>query len=67
MSNPLDPLKSATNDGDVMTKIDQAAGTYKDAAAEGTDQESKLGTASMPKAPDPSPFVLGPLTTGGGR
>lgn len=50
---------------DVAEVYDSQHGKYKDAAAESTDVEQKLATAQMPKAPDPSPFTLGPTTPGG--
>jgi len=50
---------------DVAKVYDQAHGTYADAAADMTNVEQKLATAQMPKAPDPSPFSLGPMTPGG--
>lgn len=66
MENPLAPAGAAANgDGDVMKKIDDAHGKYKDAVADNTNQMSKLPQSSMPQAPDPNPFTLGPL--GGGK
>lgn len=49
---------------DFTDKYDSKAGKYKDAAI-GPATEDKLATAQMPKAPDPSPFVLGPMAPGG--
>ena len=40
--------------------LEHAGGVYKDAVTADTNQEAKLGTASMPKGTDPSPFTLGP-------
>lgn len=54
-------IKSATEDGDVMKKIDEAHGKYKDAVTDNKNQMSKLPQQSMPQAADPSPFTLGPL------
>lgn len=55
-------LASATQDGNVMEKIDNAAGKYKDNVADNKDTMSKLPQAQMPQAPDPSPFSIGPLS-----
>jgi len=43
---------------------DAEHGTYKD-SADDMPVEQRLPTADMPKAPDPSPFKVGPMTTGG--
>ncbi len=56
-----DVLKSATQDGNVMEKIDKAAGTYEDKVANNTDAMSKLPQSSLPTGTDPSPFSIGPL------
>lgn len=57
------------NDMSKQMETDPAAamdkgGSYSDAVAEETNVEGKLATANMPKASDPSPFAMGPLTTG---
>lgn len=66
MENPLGNLKGAADaDGDVQKKIDEAHGEYKDNVSDNTNTASKLPYASLPTAPDPSPFTLGPL--GGGK
>jgi hypothetical protein len=44
--------------------LERAGGVYKDAVDAETNQESKLGTASMPMGTDPSPFTLGPTSSG---
>lgn len=50
--------------GDVMGAVDAAHGAYSDHVEADTNLEGKLTTASLPKAPDPSPFTLGPLRKG---
>jgi hypothetical protein len=40
--------------------FDERYGKYKDEVADNKDTESKLPSASLPKAPDPSPFKIGP-------
>lgn len=55
-------LKAAVSgDGNVQEKIDQATGTYKDAVADDKNTEAKTAYGSLPKAPDPTPFTIGPL------
>jgi len=65
MENLDSVLKSAVESGDVMKKVDAAHGQYKDKVADNTNTMSKLPQASLPQAPDPSPFTLGPI--GGGK
>ena len=43
---------------------DASCGTYEDSVAK-MPLEEKLPSAQMPKAPDPSPFKLGPMSSGG--
>jgi hypothetical protein len=43
---------------------DSYDGKYKDRAND-LPEDSKLPTGNMPKAPDPSPFTLGPMAPGG--
>lgn len=45
---------------DVCDQYDKDYGTYKNAVPE-VPVDDRLPTANMPKAPDPSPFTLGPL------
>ena len=45
---------------------DSKHGTYAD-AVEKVPQEQLLQEQTMPKAPDPSPFKLGPMAGGGGE
>jgi len=47
---------------DAVDIYDGRYGKYKDAVADDLNVEGKLPTASMPKAPDPSPFQLGPIS-----
>lgn len=44
---------------------DKNYGTYKDNITP-VPTDDRLPTANMPKAPDPNPFALGPMS-GGGR
>jgi hypothetical protein len=53
------PLKEA------VEQHDKTYGTYKDNITP-VPTDDRLPTANMPKAPDPSPFALGPMA-GGGR
>jgi hypothetical protein len=48
---------------DFVQKYDATHGKYVDTAAAGTP-EGRLPTVSFPKAPDPSPFSIGPMTSG---
>jgi hypothetical protein len=50
---------------DVTEEYDGSHGKYKDDVADDTNTDSKLPTTSFPKAPDPSPFKLGPMSPGG--
>lgn len=43
---------------------DSYDGKYKDRAND-LPEDGKLPTGNMPKAPDPSPFALGPTAPGG--
>jgi len=49
---------------DFVQKYDRGHGTYKD-PVDSDNVESRLPTVSFPKAPDPSPFSIGPMTPGG--
>lgn len=40
-------------------------GKYKDAVADDPNTDKKLPTTSLPQAPDPSPFKIGPMSPGG--
>jgi hypothetical protein len=48
---------------DATEVYDAGCGKHKDNVGDGPI-EDRLPTVSMPKAPDPSPFSIGPLTTG---
>lgn len=52
-------LESATAEGNVQEKIEQATGRYEDKVASDTQMEGKLPYASLPKGTDPSPFTVG--------
>jgi len=43
---------------------DASCGVYKD-NTEAMSADDKLPVKQMPKAPDPSPFILGPMAKGG--
>jgi len=49
---------------DVTEKYDSAAGKYQDKITPIATEE-RLPTTQMPKGADPSPFVLGPMSSGG--
>ena len=51
-SNPLD-------------SIDRELGEYKDPVIESLPDADRFQEAQMPKADDPSPFKLGPMSPGG--
>lgn len=61
MGNLNEVISSAVEDGDVMKKVNDAHGQYKDAVTDNTNTMSKLPQASLPVGTDPSPFTLGPL------
>jgi len=48
---------------DATDAHDAAAGKYKDAVQD-VPEEQRLPTSQMPKAPDPDPFKVGPMTGG---
>lgn len=51
---------------DEVIKADEAkTGTYKEIVENLPTDGPRLPFGSMPKAPDPSPFVLGPMSPGG--
>ena len=52
------PVKDATE------QHDKNYGTYKDNIAP-VSTDDRLPTAQMPKASDPNPFALGPMSSGG--
>lgn len=49
----------AQSQKDAAELFDERYGKYKNPVEENHNTESKLPTASMPKAPDPSPFKIG--------
>ena len=49
---------------DATEVYDSRYGKYKDAVADNTNVDTKLPTTSFPKAPDPKPYKLGPMTGG---
>jgi len=49
---------------DFTERYDSEVGTYKDNIVS-VPTDDRLPTAQMPKAPDPSPFTLGPMSSGG--
>lgn len=49
---------------DFTERYDSEVGTYADNIAP-VPTDDRLPTAQMPKAPDPSPFTLGPMAPGG--
>lgn len=51
-------------DKEPIEKYDSKAGKYKD-NIESVSTEDRLPTSQMPKAPDPSPMKLGPMSSGG--
>lgn len=50
---------------DASEIYDSRYGKYKDAVDDDTNTEKKLPTTSLPQAPDPSPFKIGPMSPGG--
>ena len=52
------------SDAPANVQPDSYDGKYKD-AVESLPEDVRLPTGQMPKAPDPSPFTLGPLQSGG--
>lgn len=58
----LDPhdVGQGKTHNDITEKYDSVAGTYKNNIDQ-VPTEDRIGTAQMPLAPDPSPFVVGPL------
>lgn len=51
----------AQSQKDAAQIYDERYGKYKDDIADNADTGSKLPTVSLPQAPDPSPFKIGPL------
>lgn len=49
---------------DYVDKYDAQHGKYDDTVNK-VSVEERLPTVSMPKAPDPSPFSIGPMAPGG--
>lgn len=49
---------------DPTAAYDAAHGTYHDRVPD-MPEDDRLPSGQMPKGPDPSPFVLGPMTSGG--
>ncbi len=50
--------------GEPSDPVANMPGTYKDDVASMSQEERSLN-ATLPKAPDPSPFKLGPMASGG--
>jgi hypothetical protein len=57
-------VQAAGENGNIMEQVSKQGGTYSDPVDENTNTEEKLPTAQFPQSPDPSPFKLGPMTTG---
>ena len=51
----------STEQKDATDIYDGRYGKYKDAVADDPDTDGKLPSPSLPKAPEPSPFKVGPL------
>lgn len=51
---------------DATQQYDAEHGSHAD-NVEGMSQDDKLPTGELPKAPDPSPFRIGPMGGDGGR
>lgn len=49
---------------DTAQEYDQEHGDYEDEVAK-LPEDQRLVSGSLPKAPDPSPFVVGPMSPGG--
>lgn len=49
---------------EAVEKYDAEHGTYKE-SIDTVPTDDRLPTAQMPKAPESTPFVVGPLTPGG--
>lgn len=62
MAHDADDIGQDRTYNDAVDKYDANHGKYKD-NAENLPEDTKLPTGNMPKAPDPSPFKMGP--TGG--
>ena len=56
MQEKLASIATAADPGEAMKKLD---GIYKDSAAQGDDQMSRLPQSSLPTGTDPKPFTLG--------
>jgi len=57
-------VQSAGENPNIMEQVTKQGGTYADPVEQNTNTDEKLPTAQFPKSPDPSPFKLGPMTTG---
>lgn len=58
--------QGGSQDNDACEAYDSAHGKWKcNVSREEGSQEGQLGTAAMPKAPDPNPFKMGPMGSGG--
>ncbi len=68
MSNPLHEESADVGQQgsvhDFTEKYDTTHGRYKD-TVDVPSPEDRLPTVSMPKAPDPAPFSIGPMAPGG--
>lgn len=60
----MDNNSQYVNEQNPQTAIESSQGKYKDAVADNSNTGSKLPQQSLPQAPDPSPFTLGPMTSG---
>jgi len=64
---PIDPksIGQAETYKDATDAYDAGYGSYEANVPRTGDEESLLPTTQLPKGKDPSPFVLGPMATGG--
>jgi len=60
MSNPLDAIKGAIESGNVAEAIEKSQGTYTEKVKPG--DAAGLPQTDLPKAADPTPFSIGPIS-----
>lgn len=63
--NDVSDVGQGMTHSEAVEKYDAEAGKYADNVSPTTPADDRLTTAAMPKAADPSPFTLGPMSPGG--
>jgi hypothetical protein len=65
-NGPVNPASLGQGKGEATQEYDKKMGSYNsEKQPESMPEADRWGTSQIPQAPDPSPFKVGPMSSGG--